>query len=78
MCGATRSSGHAERLGGVLACRSVLTPALRRLDVYVLDYLRKRQLLQTAACFQNEAKLAGGQLGALPLRCLTALVLRRP
>lgn len=26
MCGAMRSSGHAQRLDGVLACRSVLTP----------------------------------------------------
>ena len=37
---------------------------LSRLDVYILDYLRKRRLLQTAAVFQSEAKLAEGTLGA--------------
>jgi hypothetical protein len=35
----------------------------RRLDVYVLDYLRKRRMLQTAASFQSEAKLAEAPVG---------------
>ncbi len=33
--------------------------------MYVLDYLRKRGLTQTAAVFQSEAKLTDGTLGAV-------------
>ena len=36
--------------------------------MYILDYLRKRRLLQTAAAFQHEAKLADGPVGACPGR----------
>jgi hypothetical protein len=45
-------------------CWRALRAAPRRLDVYVLDYLRKRRMLQTAASFQSEAKLAEAPVGA--------------